>query len=159
MKRWHYGVIAVLLVTASSVGFADEADASSGHRFTDEQARVAVSVSKLGPAQERYRKCVALRESNNNSKAQNPRSSAQGTYQFLDSQWRHGLAHDVTGALREGGANVTGLREELRSTPIKKWDPLAQDVGFAMVLNANGKWSGAKHWNLAGHVCNRMVKW
>ena len=159
MKRWHYGVIAVLLGAVSSIGFADEADASSRHRLTDEQARVAVSVSKLGPAQERYRKCVALRESNNNPEAQNPRSSAQGTYQFLDSQWRHGLAHDVTAALRKGGADVKGLRKALRDTPIKKWDPLAQDVGFSVALNANGKWSGAKHWVLAGHVCNRMVKW
>ena len=153
-SRWYHWVLAVSLVAVGSLGFADPAQAVD---LEFKQARAAVVVSTLPPQQERFRKCVAHRESRNNPRAQNKRSSAQGTYQFLDSQWRRGLAHMVTAALRDRGVNVKGLKRELRSTPIKRWDPLLQDVAFAEVLNARGKWSGWKHWYLAGSTCNALV--
>jgi muramidase (phage lysozyme) len=34
-------------------------------------------------------KCVAHHESHGNPKAENPRSTASGIFQFLDGTWRH----------------------------------------------------------------------
>ena len=154
-SRWYHYVLAVSLVAVGSLGFATPSEAVE---LEGKQARAAVVVSILSPQQERFRQCVAHRESRNNPRAQNKRSSAQGKYQFLDRQWRNGLAHMVTVALKDKGVSVKGLKRELRSTPIKKWDPLLQDVAFAEVLNARGKWSGWKHWYLAGSKCNALVR-
>lgn len=153
-RRWYHWALALLLAAVGSVGLAEPANAA----VTDEILRAGVSVAKLTGSQEKYRRCVAKRESNFNPKAQNPRSSAQGTYQFLDSQWRRGLAHDVTVAIRDEGVKTPGLKAHLRSKPIKKWDPILQDVAFTVVLNADGKrWSGARHWYYPGSPCNRHV--
>ena len=154
-SRWYHWVFAVSLVAVGSLGFATPSEAVE---LEGPQARAAVVASILPPQQERFRECVAHRESRGNLRAQNRNSSAQGKYQFLDNQWRNGLAYMVTAALKDRGVGVKGLKRELRSTPIKNWGPLLQDVAFAEVLNARGKWSGWKHWYLAGSKCNALVR-
>lgn len=115
--------------------------------------------AQLPPAQEQYRECVAERESNDNPRARNRNSSAAGKYQFLDSQWRRGLAYMVAAELREHGhPEPRAVRKELQRKPINKWPERYQDVAFAAVLNAEGPWSGVKHWRLVGSSCNKWVK-
>jgi hypothetical protein len=99
-----------------------------------------------------FGRCVAARESHGNPRARNPRSSAQGTYQFLDRSWRRGLAHMVTERLRAHGmprAEARALRAWLRGHEIATWPARLQDVGFAAVVTAGG----AFHWSLAGSTC------
>ena len=45
----------------------------------------------------RFLKCVAHHESRGNPRAENPRSTASGLFQFLDGTWRH-YAKAVPGA-------------------------------------------------------------
>ena len=154
-SRWYHWVLAVSLVAVGSLGFADPA---SSVELGGKAARAGVVASMLSPEQERFRECVVHRESRGNPRASNPNSSAQGKYQFLDKQWRKGLAHMVTVALREKGVPVRGLKGDLRATPIKNWGPVLQDIAFAEVLNARGEWSGWRHWYLPGSKCNGLVK-
>lgn len=115
--------------------------------------------AELPAAQEQYRECVAKRESHHNPQARNRTSSASGKYQFLDSQWRHGLAYMVAAELRDHGhPEPRAVRKELQRKPIHTWPEAYQDVAFAAVLNAEGPWSGAKHWRLVGSYCDRLVK-
>lgn len=105
-----------------------------------------------------FSKCVLDRESGGNLEntnsgegARNPRSSASGRWQFLDSQWREGLSHMVAGRLKDYGmpsAHVKGVRVHLEGKPIHKWDGLWQDVGHNAVMAAGG-WA---HWS--GPGCN-----
>lgn len=102
-----------------------------------------------------FGRCVAMRESHGNPRARNPRSSAQGRYQFLDRSWRHGLAHMVTERLRDHGmprAEARALRAWLRAHEIAAWPARLQDVGFAAVVTAGG-W---RHWT-GGHGCNALA--
>jgi len=119
----------------------------------------ATAAAQLSPAQEQYRVCIAHRESNDNPRARSKISSAAGRYQFLDSKWRRGLSHMVTKRLRDHGLPrpvAAALRKDLAATPIDRWAPILQDVGFAAALNAQGPWSGAKHWRY-GDRCDRLV--
>ena len=61
-------------------------------------------------------------ESRNNYKAENPRSTASGAYQFLDGTWR----------------SVTGLRP-----PASAHSPAVQDAAFRKLFAA----SGTRPWN------------
>lgn len=124
-------------------------------------AQTVQQAAQLPPAQEQYRDCVIKRESNHNPRARNPRSSAAGLYQFLDSKWRHGLAHMVTQRLKAHGMeprSAKSLRSALRKQPIHLWHPDYQHVGFAAVLNAKGPWSGVPHWRAVGSSCDRLVR-
>lgn len=99
-----------------------------------------------------FSKCVLDRESGGNLKnansgegARNPRSSASGRWQFLDSQWREGLSHMVADRLKDygmPGSHAKAVRVHLEGKPIHKWDGLWQDVGHNAVMAAGGR----KHW-------------
>lgn len=120
----------------------------------------AAAAADLPPAQHEFRECVAQRESGGSYTAVNrdEPSTASGRYQFLDAKWRKGLAYMVADRLRDHGATgVKPLRVRLQATPISKWPPIMQDVGFAAVLNARGPWSGWRHWHYPGSACNRLA--
>lgn len=121
---------------------------------------VASQAAQLPPAQVEFRECVKHRESRGNYKASRAEagSSAQGAYQFLDSKWRRGLSYMVAQRLREHGYTpAKNVRERLLRTPIKRWEPIYQDIGFAAALNARGPWSGWRHWYYPGSRCNGLV--
>ena len=87
------------------------------------------------------RKCISQRESNHNYRARNPQSSAQGAYQFLDSQWRVSLTHMM---MRE--AKTMSERQAikaLRQSPIAKWSRYWQDRAFYTAWRHG---EGRQHW-------------
>ena len=121
-------------------------------------ARPSRSVSAVRDASrvparwQRFAACVANRESHNNPKARNPRSSAQGMYQFLDRSWRHGLAHMVAARLHDHGLpwpQAKKVRTYLRAHEIAAWPAPYQTIGFVAVVSAGGSY----HWRLAGSSC------
>lgn len=113
----------------------------------------AVRDASAVPARWRpFEKCVARRESHRNPKARNPRSSAMGTYQFLDHSWRSGLAFMVAARLREHGttkAQARKVRQWLQRHEIARWPATYQTIGFVAVVSAGGSF----HWRLAGSPC------
>lgn len=106
-----------------------------------------------------FRDCVAARESSGRYDAQNPVSSAQGKFQFLDSQWRHGGGWNVWKRLLANGYDrntAKRLLSRLHATPIKQWRPVYQDILFASVVTSR-QGMGWRHWHLAGSRCNTLV--
>lgn len=102
----------------------------------------------------KWEACVANRESHRNPKARNPRSSAQGTYQFLDRLWRTSLASQVAARLRDHGLprhQSRLVRDYLSAHEIATWPGVYQTIGF-LEVNARG---GSYHWRLAGSTCER----
>lgn len=97
------------------------------------------------PKWEDTRKCIMNRESNFNYRAANPRSSARGAYQFLDSQWRVSLTHMLMPEHRDMRKQVKALR----SKPIHKWNRYWQDAAFFAAWR-HGK--GKHHWYLNGRL-------
>ncbi len=99
-----------------------------------------------------FHDCVAQRESGGSPSARNPRSSAQGTYQFLDRSWRHGLSFMVRDRLVRVGVPkpvARDVRRWLGSREIATWPALYQTVGFVEVVERGGSY----HWRLAGSKC------
>lgn len=124
-------------------------------------ATIIEKAAHIPPAQQQFRDCVAQRESGGNYRAKNKNSSAQGRWQWLDSQWRHGLAHMVAASLHQHGMTwekAKKIRTHLRATPIRHWKPAYQNVAFAATLNAKGPWTGAHHWHHPGSHCNNLIK-
>lgn len=116
---------------------------------------------QLAASQQPFAECVARRESGGRPDARNPNSSAQGKYQWLDGQWRHGLAHMTAWRLKQYGlshAEARALRQWLRDRPIMKWPESLQEVAFAASLNARGQWSGWRHWYAPGSRCNTLAR-
>lgn len=125
-----------------------------------EPAKRIYTAGQLPADQQPFARCVAARESGGRPDARNPNSTAQGKYQWLDRSWRHGLAHMTAWRLRDHGMrhrDALRLRQWLRDHPIAEWPEPLQDVAFAASLNARGKWSGWRHWYLAGSKCNRLA--
>jgi len=111
-------------------------------------------------SQEAFASCVSHRESRGSYSARGDESSARGKWQFLDRQWRRGLAYMVADRLRDFGLpaqQARAIRIELQRKPIDKWAPAYQDAAFLAALNAHGPWSGWRHWHLAGSRCNTLV--
>ena len=116
--------------------------------YTEEIVAAALIPKKWRP----FSSCVLDRESggtltekNSGEGAKNPRSSASGRWQLLDSQWRPGLASMVSARLKDEGVpakHTKGLRAHLKSKPISSWDGWWQDIGHRAVLAAGG-WT---HW-------------
>lgn len=124
------------------------------------RADVVDAAAVIPAAQQPFARCVADRESNGNPKARNRSSSAMGKYQWLDTPWRHGLAHMTAWRLKDFGLTrrqATEVRSWLRSRPITHWPENVQDVAFIATLNARGPWSGWRHWYLSGSRCNTLV--
>lgn len=55
-------------------------------------------------------------------------------------------------------AQAVELRAWLRAREIATWPENLQDVAFAASLNAEGSWSGWRHWYLAGSKCNGLAR-
>jgi len=124
------------------------------------RADVVQAAAEIPTTQQPFAECVAKRESNGNPKARNRSSSAMGKYQWLDNNWRHGLAHMTAWRLKDHGltrAQAREIRAWLRARPITKWPEPVQDVAFMASLNALGPWSGWRHWYLAGSRCNTFA--
>ena len=101
-----------------------------------------------------FHDCVVARESGGSPSARNPRSSAQGLYQFLDRSWRPGLAYMVADRLRANGATRQqgrAVRSWLAGREIATWPATYQTVGFVEVVTRGGSY----HWRLAGSRCEQ----
>ena len=137
------------LVFATAMMIPREAPASLGMR--------AVAAASEIPAQWKpFAECVSNRESHGNPRAQNPVSTAQGKWQFLDGQWRHGAGWNVYSRLRDSGMGRSQARRiltKLHATPIKHWREEYQDAAFVYVILTPGGW---RHWH-GGHGCNTLV--
>jgi hypothetical protein len=137
------------LVFAMSMMIPNEQPASA-------QARIVAMAGRIPTAWEPFRACVVNRESNGNPRAQNPISSAQGKYQFLDNAWRIGAGWNVYARLRDAGMprrEARAILRELHSQPIKRWAEPFQDAAFAYVILIPRGW---RHWS-GGHGCNNLV--
>ena len=120
------------------------------------QARIVATAGRIPAAWEPFRDCVVNRESHGNPRAQNPVSSAQGKYQFLDNNWRHGAGWNVYSRLRDAGMPRPQARRilaKLHVTPIKRWREEYQDAAFAFVILVPRGW---RHWS-GGNGCNNLV--
>ena len=120
----------------------------------------AHQAATIPPSQQAFAACVSHRESHGNYKARGDESSARGRWQFLDQQWRHGLAYMVADRLRHFGMarhDAKRVRIHLQAVSIDRWDPKFQDAAFVSVLNARGPWSGWRHWYLPGSKCNALA--
>jgi hypothetical protein len=99
-----------------------------------------------------FARCVLDRESganlenlNSGEGAKNPRSSASGRFQFLNSQWQHGGSFMVKDRLVTFGvpkSHASKVRKKLGRTPIHKWDGHFQQALFNEVVRRGG-WF---HW-------------
>lgn len=122
---------------------------SDRQNAADRATRAAADV----PARwETFERCVAERESGDSPTARNSSSSASGTYQFLDTQWRDGLSFMVAARLKEFGmpkAEAKQIRITLQDTHIARWPAVYQRIGFNEVVTNNG----AHHWRLPGSRC------
>lgn len=105
-----------------------------------------------------FARCVSERESHGNYRARNPRSSAQGRWQFLDRAWRKSLSYMVRDRLIDHGtpkAHANSIQRKLAKTPIQKWAPWAQDAGFVAVITSD-EGRGWMHWSNGGK-CDRLA--
>ena len=119
-------------------------------------ARIVATAGRIPASWEPFRDCVVNRESHGNPRAQNPVSSAQGKYQFLDNSWRRGAGWNVYKRLRDAGmprATALPILRKLHATPIKRWREEYQDAAFAFVILIPRGW---RHWS-GGHGCNTLV--
>lgn len=106
------------------------------------------------PKHDDFRRCIMKRESRGNYRAANPRSSARGAYQFLDSQWRDGLTYMmIKEERRTDGQKIPEIRD-LRKKPIHKWSRYWQDRAFWTAFRHG---DGAHHWHYPGSPCNRLA--
>lgn len=120
----------------------------------------SAAAAQIPESQVAFAHCVSHRESRDNYQARGDQSSARGRWQFLDLQWRHGLSFMVAERLVRFGMSkrdAKHVRVHLQSIPIDRWKPDYQDAAFVAALNANGNWSGWRHWYLNGSPCNRLV--
>lgn len=99
------------------------------------------------PKWENTRRCIMKRESHHNYRAANPRSTARGAYQFLDSQWRDSLVWMLLPEHRKLG--LTSEVKALRDKPIHKWNRYWQDAAFYTAWRHS---EGKHHWYLGGRL-------
>jgi len=117
-------------------------------------------VSHIPTAWQPFAACVSRRESNGRYQARNPKSSAQGRWQFLDNAWRvnGGIEWIVSRQLKKAGVSwkgrITWVRR-LDATPIYRWPAWAQDAAFIGVVTERS--TGWRHWYLSGSRCNGLV--
>jgi hypothetical protein len=120
----------------------------------------AAQAAHIPPHQQAFAACVSERESHGNYRARGDESSARGRWQFLDRQWRNGLAYMVAARLQHFGmsrAAAKHVRIHLQSISIDRWDAVYQDIAFVSALNARGPWSGWRHWYQPGSRCNALA--
>jgi len=110
--------------------------------------------------QKAFAECVSWQESRHNYRAVGDISSARGRWQFLDAQWRNGLAFMVSKRLVDFGMpknKQKKLIKKLRNQSIDQWKPIYQDIGFLAALNWKYQWSGWRHWHVDNSKCNDLV--
>jgi len=120
---------------------------------------VITEAAKVPKKWKPFAACVLDRESGgtldnvqSGVRARNPRSSASGRWQFLNSQWNHGLPYAVSRELKRNGMpkeHAKKIRIELQQRPIHTWHGYWQDIGFVATVTGGG-WF---HWN-GGKGCN-----
>jgi len=108
--------------------------------------------------------CVSERESHGNYRAVNrdeqgrkQPSSARGRWQFIQSDWGHGLPFMVADRLVQFGMprrDARQIRKQMAAKPIDKWTPVLQDIGFVAVVTHDGGW---RHWALKNSRCNSLA--
>ena len=151
-RRPHPPAEGEQLSTLAAVVLAVTVALAPGTPTTNAQIIHAAAVS---PWPE-FSACVEHRESRGVPTARSAVSSSQGLFQFLDSQWRHGLPYMVKDRLVAFGMDKQAAREwrvRLQRTPIWRWPARMQRIGHAEVLDRGG-W---RHWWLAGSRCNALV--
>lgn len=121
------------------------------------------SAATIPPKWRPWAACVLDRESGgtldrpqSGSGARNPKSSASGRWQFLQSSWGRGLPYMVRDQLVQHGypkAQAHNVRRWLSTHPISQWPGQFQDMGFIEVVERGG-WH---HWSLPGSRCQSLV--
>lgn len=117
------------------------------------------SASEIPKDQQVYAACISDQESRGDYRAIGDNTNARGRWQFLDSNWRHGLSYMVAKRLMDNGmpkSKSKSLVKHLQSRSIDTWKPVYQDIGFVAALNAKHKWSGWRHWAV-DRQCNKYV--
>lgn len=105
----------------------------------------------------RFMECVSFRESRNDSTAVSRTGKHRGKYQATPAMAR-GMAWHLLPWLKTWHADAKGYAMQLRRTPMNRWPEEMQDAAFILTLHHNGKrWSGWRHWYLAGSRCNALV--
>lgn len=108
-------------------------------------------------ATEAFRDCVSFRESRNDPTAVSASGKHRGKYQVTPGMGR-GMAWHLLPWLKTWHADAKGYAAQLRRTPVNKWPEEMQDAAFVLTLHYDGKkWSGWRHWYLAGSACNALV--
>jgi hypothetical protein len=110
---------------------------------------------KFNRSQERWRKCIARRESNGRYWAINPTGSYRGAYQ-VSRALTIGMGWMIQQQLVAEGTSrqvASAIGTQLRSLPMNRWSRYWQDMGFYVTLNAHGMWSGKKHWAGGRYAC------
>ena len=93
---------------------------------------------------------ATLREIQSGAGAKNPRSSASGRFQFLDSSWRVGgslMVKDRHVRVGVPKSHARDVREHLGRTPIHKWHGHWQQTLFNEAV-VRGGWF---HWRNGDH--------
>jgi len=152
-------MIDALLGAAMMYGFADKPTINIEQPHKGDYSNVIVQSAQVPERWKPFATCVLDRESGgtlNNVqsgvRARNPRSSASGRWQFLNSQWNHGLPYAVSRELKRNGMpkdHAKKIRIELQKRPIHTWHGYWQDIGFVATVT-DGGWF---HWN-GGNGCN-----
>lgn len=143
---------------AMLIGHAPAAAAATYDREPRPSRSVAAAraAAVIPASMARFAECVSERESGGSYTARNASgSSAQGRWQFLDRQWRHGLSFMVRDRLVRFGMprpEARKIREWLAAHEIAAWPGPYQDAGFVEVMSRGG----AHHWALAGSSCERF---
>ena len=138
-------------VVALALPAADDDRQWAVHRPSRSVSAVRDSV-RIPTRWQRFHDCVVQRESGGSPTARNPRSSAQGLFQFLDRSWRDGLAYMVADRLRDNGASkaqAKAVRVWLQGREIATWPAHYQRAGFLEVVERGGSY----HWRLPDSVC------
>ena len=121
--------------------------------WTDEIVAASTVPKKWRP----FARCVLARESGatlekvqSGAGAKNPRSSASGRFQFLDTSWRRGGSFMVKDRLIRFAvpeSHAKEVRQYLGDTPIHKWHGHFQQILFNEVVRRGG-WF---HWRNGDH--------
>lgn len=101
--------------------------------------------------------CVAERESRGKPTAVSHSGKHRGKYQVTPAMGV-GMSWHVLPWLKTWRKDAVAYSATLRRTPMNKWPERVQDAAFVLTLHHDGdRWSGWRHWYLAGSRCNKLV--
>lgn len=114
-------------------------------------------VMEVDAATRPFMECVAHRESRGKATAVSRTGGHRGRYQVTDGM-RVGMSWHVLPWLRTWHPQPRTYARQLRVTPMNQWPSRVQDAAFLLTLHHDGdRWSGWRHWYLAGSHCNTLV--